>query len=64
MKWVSGGINMVAGTYGVGFGWLLNIHTTGFNLFVGMDHTIGRLSKQLIPLKSNADFNLGINFPF
>lgn len=64
VKWLSGGINMVAGTYGVGFGWLLNIHTTGFNLFVGMDHTIGRLSKQLIPLKSNADFNLGINFPF
>ena len=63
-RWVSAGVNMVAGTYGVGFGWLLNFNTRGFNLFVGMDHTIGKLSKPLIPLKSNACFNLGINFPF
>lgn len=64
VNWVSADVNMVAGTYGVGFGWLLNFHTTGINFFVGMDHTIGKLSKQFIPLKSNADLNLGINFPF
>lgn len=64
ISFLSADVNMVAGTYGVGFGWLLNIHTKGFNLFAGMDHTFGKLSKQLIPLKSNADFNLGINFPF
>lgn len=64
VKWVSANVNMVAGTYGVGFGWLLNLHTRGFNFFVGSDHTIGRLAKQMIPLKSNADFNFGLNFPF
>lgn len=64
VKWVSADVNMVAGTYGVGFGWLLNLHTKGINLFLGMDHTVGRLSKQMIPLKSNADFNFGLNFPF
>ncbi len=64
VKMFSADINMVAGTYGVGFGWLFNIHPRGFNLFCGMDHTFGKLSKQLIPLKSNADFNIGINFPF
>lgn len=64
VDFLSADVNLVAGTYGVGMGWLLNIHTTGFNFFVGMDHTIGRLSKQMIPLKSNADFNVGINFPF
>lgn len=64
VKWVSAGINMEAGTFGVGFGWLLNFNTKGFNCFVGMDHTIGKLSKQMIPLKSNACFNFGINFPF
>lgn len=64
VKWLSADANVVAGTYGVGFGWLLNIHAPGFNLFVGMDHTIGKLSKQFVPLKSNADFNIGINFPF
>ncbi len=57
-------VNGVAGTYGVGFGWLFNIHTTGFNLFFGCDHTVGKLSKQFVPLNSNASFNLGINFPF
>lgn len=64
VKWVSADVNVVAGTYGVGFGWLLNLKTKGFNFFVGMDHTVGKLAKQGIPLKSNADFNLGINFPF
>lgn len=64
LKWISASANMVMGTYGVGFGWLLNLHTTGINFFVGMDHTLGKLSKQGIPLNSNADLNIGINFPF
>jgi hypothetical protein len=29
-----------------------------------MDHTIGKLAKQGIPLSSNTEFNMGINFPF
>lgn len=64
LKWVSASANVVMGTYGVGFGWLLNLHTTGFNFFVGTDHTMGKLSKQFVPLNSNADLNIGINFPF
>ncbi len=64
VKIFSADVNMEVGTYGVGFGWLLNLHTTGFNLFLGMDHTLGKLSKQMIPLNSNASLNLGINFPF
>lgn len=64
LKWISASANMVMSTYGVGFGWLLNLHTTGINFFVGMDHTLGKLSKQGIPLNSNADLNIGINFPF
>lgn len=64
ISFLSFGINGAVGTYGTAFGWLLNIHTTGFNLFAGMDHTVGKLSKQMIPLKSNNSFNLGINFPF
>lgn len=64
VNFLSANVNVTAGTYGVGFGWLLNIHTTGFNFFAGMDHTVGTLAKQGIPLNSNASFNLGINFPF
>lgn len=62
--WFSAGINAVAGTYGCGFGWLANFCTPHFNLFLGMDHTFSRLAKQGVPLRSNADFNFGINFPF
>ncbi|MCM1036274.1 MAG: DUF5723 family protein [Bacteroides sp.] len=64
VKCFSADANFVAGTFGVGFGWLLNLHTKGFNLFLGMDHTLGEVSKQFVPLNSNASVNFGINFPF
>ncbi len=64
VKCLDGGINMSMGTFGVGFGWIVNFHTTGFNMFVGMDKTFGKLAKQGIPLSSNGSVNLGINFPF
>lgn len=61
---LSASANFVAGTYGVGFGWLLNLNVKGFSLFAGMDHTMGKLAKQGVPLNSNANVNFGINFPF
>ncbi|MCM1032817.1 MAG: DUF5723 family protein [Odoribacter sp.] len=64
VKCFSADVNVAFGTYGVGFGWLLNLHTKGFNLFLGMDHTLGEVSKQFVPLNSNASVNFGINFPF
>ncbi len=64
VKCLDGGINMSMGTFGMGFGWIVNFHTTGFNMFVGMDKTFGKLAKQGIPLSSNGSVNLGINFPF
>lgn len=65
VKYVSASANLVCGTYGVGFGWLLNVTSgIGFNLFVGMDRVPGKLSKQYVPLNSNFNFNFGINFPF
>lgn len=48
---------------GASFGWVINLHPKGFNLFLGMDRTVGKLSKQGIPLRSKADLTLGINFP-
>lgn len=63
-KVFSAGINMAAGTNGMAFGWIANLHTPGFNLFVGMDRTLGRLAKQGVPLTSNASVSFGINFPF
>ncbi len=63
VKFFECGANFGVGTLGASFGWMINIHPKGFNLFMGMDHTLGKLSKQFIPLRSNADFTLGINFP-
>lgn len=60
----SASANMALGTYGTSFGWLLNFHPNGFNLFVGMDHTLGKLAKQGVPLSGRANINIGINFPF
>lgn len=57
-------VNMSAGTFGVGFGWLLNFHAKGFNMFVGMDRTMGKVTKEFVPLNSNASVNFGMNFPF
>lgn len=63
-KLFSGGINMGVGTFGASFGWMLNFHAPGFNLFVGSDHTPGKLAKQGVPLSSNAAVNFGMNFLF
>lgn len=68
VKAFSADVNVCAGTYGWGFGWMLNVHTKGFNLFLGMDHTLGTMAAYkgipAIPLNSNASLNLGVNFPF
>lgn len=62
---LSASINMAAGTFGVGMGWMLNLNLRkGFNLFVGMDRIPGKLAKQGVPLNSNGELNFGINFPF
>ncbi|MDE6353375.1 MAG: hypothetical protein K2K88_09640 [Muribaculaceae bacterium] len=60
----SASANIAEGTFGFSFGWLANLHLKGFNMFLGMDHTLGKLAKQGIPLSSNAQANLGINFLF
>ena len=58
------GVNYAIGTYGSSFGWILNVHPGGFNLFLAMDHTMGKLAKQGVPLSSNLSATVGINFPF
>ncbi len=64
VKPFSAGANVAVGTYGWSFGWLMNVNVTGFNMFLGMDHTMGKLAKQGLPLSSNASVNMGINIPF
>lgn len=64
VKWFSASANLEASTFGAGFGWMVNFYTKGINFFMGMDHTMGKLAKQGVPLNSNASVNVGLNFPF
>lgn len=64
VKCFSATVDGVFGTYGAGFGWLLNYTGKGFNVFLGMDNTLGKLSKEGIPLNSNASVNFGMTIPF
>lgn len=61
----SAGANVATGTFGWAFGWVANLKVTGFNMFVGMDHTVGKLAKQSgVPLNTNVAVNFGIDFAF
>ena len=63
-KVLSATANMALGTYGASFGWLLDLHTSGFSMFLGMDHTLGKLAKQGLPLSGRGHVSVGINIPF
>ena len=60
--------NAAYGTYGLGFGAIVNFKAPGFNLLLGMDQIITKFAKNgdslCVPLSSNASLSLGINFPF
>ena len=64
LKWIDGGINFALNSYTASCGWVLNVHPKGFNMFIGMDHILGNMSKEFIPLSSNASVNLGFNVTF
>ena len=50
------------GTYGTGFGALVNIHFPGLSLFAGTDCFLGKVTPQYIPIgKTNASVSLGVN---
>ena len=61
LKWLDGGMSLGVGSFGASAGWLINIHPKGFNFFIGMDHILGKQSKEFIPLSSKASVNLGMN---
>ena len=61
LKWIDGGVNMAFGSYRNSFGWVVNFHPKGYNFYVGMDHTLGKVSKEFIPLNSNAAVSVGMS---
>lgn len=60
-KWLDGGVNFSVNSFTTSMGWLLNIHPKGFNFFIGMDHILGKTTKEFIPMTSNASLAMGMN---
>lgn len=61
LGWLDGGVSFAVNSFTTSMGWVLNIHPKGYNFFVGMDHILGKQSKEGIPLSSNASVVLGMN---
>lgn len=64
VKCLDASINYAVSSFGSSFGWLLNLHTRGFNFFIGSDHQFFKVTPQYVPVHHlNANFSMGINFP-
>ena len=64
VKFFDASINYGVSTFGSSFGWIINFHPKGFNLFIGSDHQIFKVTPQFVPVhNANANISLGINFP-
>lgn len=57
-------VSASTGTLGKSWGAVVNVKPKGFNLFVGMDHYIGKLGKPCVPLGNSADVYVGMNVTF
>ena len=65
LKWLDLAVSGTVSNMGTGFGAMANVHLTGFNLFIGTDCFMGKVSKQFIPLDNmNSSISFGINIPF
>lgn len=64
IKGIAASLSAAAGTYGANYGFLLSLGNKGFNFLIGMDYAAIKMDKNHIPLTSNCDFHMGINFPF
>lgn len=61
LSWLDGGVNVALNTFCTSAGWIINIHPKGFNFFIGMDHILGKQTKEGVPLSSNANVALGMS---
>ena len=64
LNWLDGGMSFAVNSFTTSMGWVLNIHPKGYNFFIGMDHLLGKTSKEMIPLSSNASVALGMAVSF
>ncbi len=63
--WFDASVNYALSTFGSSFGWIVNFHPKGVNLFVGSDFQIFKVTPQYVPTGNlNASINFGINITF
>lgn len=64
LKWFEASANVGFSTFGTSLGWMINFHPVGFNLFIGSDYMITKVTPQFIPVNNlNGHITMGINFP-
>lgn len=64
-KWFGASVNYAYSTFGHSFGWMLNFHPRGANVFIGSDHMFFKITPQGVPVgRASVDLNLGINITF
>lgn len=61
LNWLDGGVSFAVNSFTTSMGWVLNLHPKGYNFFIGMDHILGKTSKEMIPLSSNASLTVGMS---
>lgn len=61
LKWLDGGVSFAVNSFATSLGYVVNIHPKGYHFFIGMDHILGKMSKEAIPLSSNASVSLGMS---
>ncbi len=65
IKWFDFSVNYGASTYGSSFGWMLNLHPDGLDLFIGSDHQIFKVTPQYVPVgKASAQITVGLTIAF
>ncbi len=63
--WFDASVNYALSSFGSSFGWILNFHPKGVNLFVGSDFQIFKVTPQFVPTGNlNASINFGLNITF
>lgn len=62
--WFEATANAALSSYGASFGWLINFHPAGCNLFFGSDSFKIKLNPQFIPVSDfRTNFVFGVKFP-
>ena len=64
LSWLDGGVNVAVNSFTTSAGWVINVHPKAVNFFIGMDHILGKTTKEFIPLSSNGSVNVGLNVTF